>query len=245
MITAIGAQRIESFAQIQEAVRSSEGPLHLEVRRGDETLRLEVEPQDKRLGVSTLMAKERRTLAEAAQFSSAMFRRTASSALSPPPTEHLSGPVAIVRETSTNGRGGSFLIVIALLLASSWLVVPLLHAFDFAVLGLSRWRNVESPHARDVFNLLALGATFLILLGWIAFQELQSASVMPLFELLVKTCGLALSLASFTALKRHLSLRRAAAVTALGSLIGPVLWIGTLLWLRRRQGPSTERIAEG
>jgi hypothetical protein len=238
VITAVGAQRIESFAQIKEAVRSNEGPLHVEVRRGNETLRLEVEPQDGRLGVSSLMAKERRTLAEAAQFGSEMFRRTASSALSPPPTEVLSGPVAIVRETSTNGRGGSFLIAIALLQAGSWLVVPLLHAFDFALLGLRRWRNAQSPHARDVFNLLVLGATFVILLGWVAM------SAMPLFELLAKTCGLALSLASFTALKRHLSLPRAGAVTALGSLIGPVLWIGTLLWLRRHKGPSAERIAE-
>jgi hypothetical protein len=237
-ITAIGTQRIESFAQIGEAVRWHEGPLLVEVRRGNETLRLEVEPKDQRLGVKSVMEKERRTLAEAAQLSSEMFRGAASSTLFPP-TEHvLSGPVAIVRETSTNGRGDSLLILIALLQASAWLVVPLLHAFDFATLGPSRWRNAQSPHARDVFNLLALGATLVILLGWVA------VSSAPLFELLAKTCGLALSLASFTALKRHLPLRRAGVLAALGSLIGPVLWLGTLLWLRRRTGPSIERIAE-
>lgn len=234
LIVAIDSRRIESFDQIRAAA-SSAGPLRLEVLRQNEALHIEVTPEDQRLGVQSIMKKSRRTASQAFEFTVATFARTASSLLQPTQsTMQLSGPVGVMRATNEVGAR-SILYLTLLLQASLWLVVPLLHVLDFLTLVLSRGLSDWSSHRRDVFNLLSLGASLLVLSVWGFALEMHSdAPLNPLLGFSTKAWGLALSLASFTALKRHLPLRRAGALAAVGAFVGPILWIGTLIWIRRQ-----------
>lgn len=234
-IVAIDTRRIESFDQVRSAVASSAGPLHLEVLRQNEALQIEVTPEHQRLGVQSLMEKSRRTVPQTFELTAATFSRAATSLLKPAQsTVQLSGPVGLVHATNKAGAS-SFLYFTLLLQASAWLVVPLLHVLDFLTFTLSRAWNYRSPHRRDVFNLLSLGASLLVLSVWGFAQDMSSdAALSPLLGFSTKVWGLALSLASFTALKRHLPLRRAGALASVGVFVGPILWIGTFLWLRRQ-----------
>lgn len=233
LIIAIDSRRIESFDQVVNAVATSAGPLRLEVLREKEALQIDTTPEDQRLGVQSVMERSRRTVSQAFEFTMAAFARTATSLLQPTQsTMQLSGPIGLARETNKAGAS-SFLHLTLLLQSSAWLVVPLLHVLDVVTLILSRGLSNRSPHRRDVFNLLSLGASLLVLFVW-GLALRSDATLSQLLGFSSKVWGLALSLASFTALKRHLPLRRAGALAAVGVFVGPVLWIGTFIWIRRR-----------
>lgn len=237
-ITAINSQAVDSFEEIQERIFANRGPLLLELRRHDETLRIEATPLENRLGIQSIMEESPRTPSQAFESASALFSDTFSNLVVPlRGSVQVMGPVGIVRGLSKEARGERFYLhVILILLSATWLVVPLLHMFDLATLALHRQRMSVAPHSRDSFNLLVLGAVILFLTigGVILDLRLGAQRLQPIFGLVTKTCGFALTLASFTALRRHLSLRRAGALAFVGMFVGPILWIATFVWVRRQ-----------
>lgn len=240
VITAVGGQRVESFDQVQAVLRSGQSPLGLEVQRGSETLRLEVTPANGRLGVRVAAEDRQRTLPEAVQFASETLKSNAAASLSPvPASQAVAGPVSLLREASRGGRGASVLLLVVILQAGFLLLVPLIHGFDVLTQLLGRGISGAAPVRRDAFHLYVLGTLMLMFTAWGVLQEWRSAttSTSPLLDLLSQACGLSLTLASFTALKRHLSLRLAGTLAGIGAFVGPVLWIGTFLLAFRRREP--------